>query len=188
MLRSAVFALATAALVGTAVVSLVAEGSETFTFAAAKAPKTGLNEDRLPVTINRWSTDAERDQVARLLAADDSANIHYSLRNGEAVGRLRWPGGLEYTLRYARRTPRADGGADVVLIADSRVWVWWDKPSDLALDEPYTVFHLTLDKNGVGQGRIAPASKARSDTSSGVAVTDLESRPVLLTDFRAQRG
>ena len=187
MLRSAVFALATAALC-TTVVSAIAAEHETFTFAPANAPKTGLGEDRLQITINRWSTDAERDQVAALLAANDAQSIRHTLGNADVVGRLRWPGGLDYALRYARRTPRADGGADVILVTDSRVWVWWDSKADLALDEPFTVIHVRLDKNGIGQGRVAPASKARSDKSFGVAVTDLDTRPALMTDVRAQRG
>jgi hypothetical protein len=62
--------------------------------------------------------------------------------------------------------------------------VWWDTKADLALDERFTVFHIRLDKNGVGEGRMAPASAVRSDKRAGVAVEDLEARPALITDVR----
>jgi hypothetical protein len=186
--RAAALACVTTALVYAATVGVMAEGETAFTFTVANAPKTGLPEDRLQVTVDRWSTDSERDRIASLLAANDTATIAYTLRNADAAGHLRWPGGLEYTLRYARRTPRADGGADIVLVADSRVWVWWDGSNDIGVDEPFTVFHVRVDKNGVGQGRVAPASKVRSDKTAGVAVVDVETRPALITDVRPQRS
>jgi hypothetical protein len=169
-------------------VSAEAEGDERFTFVAANAPKTGLAEDRLQVTISRWSTDAERDQMAAALASTEPGVARRHVGTADVVGRLRWPGGLEYALRYARRTPRADGGADLILVADSRVWVWWDQKADLPLDEPFTVVHVRLEKSGVGEGRLAPASSVRSDKTVGVSLPDYDVRPVLLTDFRTQRG
>jgi hypothetical protein len=189
--RAAVFAGVVATFVcvaGAPASSETIEERATYTFVAADAPKTGLPEERLQVTIDRWSSDDERDRLASLLAANDTQSLRYALRNAEAAGHLRWPGGLEYTLRYARRTERADGGADLVLIADSRVWVWWDSTNDLALDEPFTVFHVRLDRNGVGEGRVAPASRVRPDERAGVAVTDLDTRPALMTDVRPRRG
>ena len=186
--RAAVAACVTAALVCAATVPLTAEGETAFTFTVANAPKTGLAEDRLPVTIHRWSSDSERDQIATLLAANDTASLAYTLKNADAIGHLRWPGGLDYTLRYARQTPRADGGADILLVAESRVWVWWDSSRDIGLDEPFTVIHVRLDKSGTGQGWIAAASDVRSDKTSGLALADVQGRPALITDIRPQRG
>lgn len=168
--------------------SVVAEEQvNAFTFTVTGAPKTGLAEDRLKATIRRWSTDEERDRVASLLSEKDSASLSYTLRNANAIGHLRWPGGLEYTLRYARRTPRPDGGADIVLVADSRVWVWWDQSQNIGAEEPFTVFHVRLGSNGTGEGRIAPASRISADKAAGLMVTDLDSRPALMTDVRPER-
>jgi hypothetical protein len=185
--RNAAFSLVIAALVSTPVVAQT-EGDERYTFTVVNAPETGLGDGRLQVRIERWSTDAERDQLAAVLAENDPAKISYTLRTGEAAGYLRWPGGLDYTLRYARRTPRPDGGADLIFVADSRVWVWWDAKTDLSVNDPYVVFHVRLDKNGIGEGKVAPASKVRSDKTVGVAMTDFDTRPALLTDVRADRG
>ena len=59
---------------------------------------------------------------------------------------------------------------------------------DLPLEEPFSVFRVRLDKNGVGEGRLAPASKVRSGKTIGVSIPDYDARPVLLTDFRTQQG
>jgi hypothetical protein len=186
--RKTVFSVVIALCAGVAAVNAETGRDERFTFVAAHAPKTGLAEDRLQVTISRWSTDAERDQLAAALASSEPGAARHHVGAADVIGRLRWPGGLEYGLRYARRTVRADGGADLILVADSRVWVWWDQKADLPLEEPFTVIHVRLDKSGVGEGRLAPASKVRSDKTVGVSLADYDARPVLLTDFRTQRG
>lgn len=189
-MRLTVLALAIAAsAVAAGNVLIAAEASERFTFAAADAPKTGIpGEERLEVTIDRWSTDAERDRFATALADPEVSSRKYVFRDLEGVGFVRWPAGLQYTVRYARRTPRSDGGADLTLVVDSPVWVWWNTSATIPIDEPFTVVRVTIDRNGVGQGTLVPASKVRTDKALGLQVTDDADRPVLLTDFRAQRG
>jgi len=188
MYRPLAMSLATGMVACTPVLFAQTEGTERFTFTAVNAPASGFGGDRYQLTVDRWSTNTERDGLSAALAANDASTVTHTLRNAPAIGRVRWPGGIEYTLRYARRTTRPDGGSDLVLIADSRVWIWWDAKNDLPLDEPFTVFLVRLDKSGVGEGKVAPASKARSDKMVGVAVPDYDSRPVLLADFRSQRG
>ncbi len=168
---------------------LIAQGEgddEHFTFTVANAPKTGLGSDRLSVTITDWSSDADRDKVAAALAGKDASAISHALNGARAAGYLNWPGGTEYTLQYARKTPRPDGGFDMTLVTESRVWVWWDAKLDPPRDEPFTVFHVRVDKNGVGEGRMASASKVRPDKVAGLAIDDAS--PVMLTDVRRQRG
>lgn len=168
---------------------LIAQGEgddERFTFTVPNAPKTGLGNDRLYVTITEWSGDADRDKVAAALAGKDSAAIANALNGARAAGYLGWPGGTEYTLRYARKMPRPDGGFDMTLVTDSRVWVWWDAKLDPPRDDSFTVFQVRVDKNGVGEGRMASASKVRPDKVAGLAIDDTS--PVMLTDVRRQRG
>ena len=153
-----------------------------FTFTAANAPKDALAKDgRLQLVIKRWSTDEERKMVAGAVA--DPATLLSSFRNVAGIGYLQWPGGLEYTVRYARRTPRADGGADIVLVAERPVWVWWNENAKWSPDPPFTVVHLRVNKDGVGEGRIATATGFTRDDSTGIALTD-QNGPALITDLR----
>jgi hypothetical protein len=159
---------------------------ERFTFAPADAPKTGLNEDRLPLVITRWSTDAERDQVFDALTQKDQEALALALRSTPYLGHLRWPGGLEYTVRYARKTARADG-EDVTLILDHPVWVWWKPEASLhAADSRYTVVHLRLGTDG-GQGTLVSLGDATADKQAGVMVSDSAAPPALITDLRRER-
>jgi hypothetical protein len=166
-------------------VAAQAGAAERFTFSPADAPKTGLQEGRLPLVITRWSTDAERDKVFQALSKqNDPQALSDALGSTPNVGYLQWPGGLEYAVRYARRTPRPGGGEDVTLIVDRAVWVWWKPEASLhASGSPYTIVQLRFDAKG-GEGKLAPLAGAAADKQQGVIVADFAKPPALITDVR----
>lgn len=155
-----------------------------FTFTVAGAPQDGLTRDaRFRVTINRWSTDEERQLLVGAL--NEPARLLDAFRNVGAIGYLQWPGGLEYSVRYARRTPRSDGGADVVLLLERPVWQWWDQNIKWQADQHFTVVQFRVGKDGKGEGRIAVGGGFKSDAQAGIIVTDT-TRPPQLTDVRRE--
>jgi hypothetical protein len=157
--------------------------AEHFTFSPAEAPKSGLDEGRLPLVITRWSTDAERDEVFQALSKKDTDALAMALRSSPFLGYLRWPGGLEYTIRFARTTSRA-GGEDVTLIVDRPVWVWWKPEVSLhGSSTPYTVVQLRFDGRG-GEGKLAALNGAAPDKQAGVLVADYAGAPALITDVK----
>jgi len=165
-------------------------GVERFTFAVPHAPEGTLDGSRFQLTVDRWSTDAERDAVRATIADDGSKNLLDAFRGVSGVGHLRWPGGLEYTVRYARQTTRADGGIDIVLVADRPVWAWWDATlSDAARssERGYSVVQLRLDKAGRGEGRLSLSGPVSADPHTGVTMGDYEKQPVLLNDVLHER-
>lgn len=184
------------ALVGAVVAALACapmllaeEAIERFSFTVANAPKTALpGEDRLEATIHQWSSDADRDRLTTVIAENDPKAIAHTFRSAPMAGFIRWPGGLQYTLRYARRTPRPDGGADIVLVADSRMWVWWDAPFKTGTDDPFTVIQLRVDKDGKGVGKLSTPGMIRGDKAAGVVAAEFETAPAMLMDVRAERG
>ncbi len=157
-----------------------------YTFARPPAPESVVDASRLGFVIERWATDEERDHVKKYLDENGMANLPRAFYNTPNAGHLSWPGGLEYGVRYARRTTRADGGSDIVLVLDRPVWVWWDgsaKPSDL----PAAVVQLRLDKNGRGEGRLSHGGVgAKTDPALGVTLTDYAQAPAILTDVRLE--
>ena len=156
--------------------------AERFTFVAANAPQDGLNKDgRLSLTLQRWSTDAERDRMAA--AAAEPARLLDAFRDVGGIGYLQWPGGVEYTIRYARRAPRSDGGADLTLVAERPLWVWWDTNAKWTPEPGFTVLQLRVNKDGAGEGRAIATTRVKSDKDAGIALADANA-PVLLTDVR----
>ena len=159
-----------------------------FTFARPPAPESTVDpKGRLSAVIERWSTDAERDRTAATIADGGPATLLDAFRDVPRIGSIYWPGGLEYTVRYARRQARPDGGADVVLVTDRPLWMWWDSKA-ASTDYPFTVLHLRLGKDGTGEGRASMGVTVTGDTSAGVVLSDFAKAPAVLTDVRQERA
>jgi hypothetical protein len=186
MHRSFIASLAVAtAVAGTAALSAetTGKGAE-YSFVVANAPKDALSSDgRMRVRLMRWSTDAERTQL--MAALDEPSKLIGALPYVAVAGYLQWPGGLEHSVRYARQTPRPDGGADVVLVVERPLWLWWDPSAKWAAEQHFTVVHLRVNRNGAGEGHIATGSGFRRDSDSGIVVSEM-TKPALLTDVRRE--
>jgi hypothetical protein len=166
--------------------------AERFSFARPPAPDSTVDpKDRLNLVIDRWSSDAERDRMLGVITESGPAKLLDAFWDVSRIGTLYWAGGLEYAVRYARRVARPDGGADVVLVVERPLWVWWD--SNLAKhaaspDHPFTVVQLRLGKDGKGEGRVSFGVPFESDKTAGVLLGDFTKAPALLSDVRRENS
>ena len=186
MHRSLIVSLALAVTVaGTAAISAETAGKiAEYSFVVANAPKDAFSSDgRMRVRLSRWSTDAERMQL--MAALDEPSKLLSALPYVPVAGYLQWPGGLEHGVRYARQTSRPDGGADVVMVVERPLWLWWDPSATWAADQQFTVVHLRMKKDGTGEGRIATGSGFKKDSDSGVVIPET-TQAALLTDVRRE--
>lgn len=185
MHRFFIVVAAAVTLAGTAGLSGEAAGDVAqFTFAVANAPKDVFSSDgRLRLRLLRWSSDDERKQV--MAALDEPAKLLSALPYVGVAGYLQWPGGLEHAVRYARQTARPDGGADIVLVVERPLWLWWDSTAKWAADQQFTVVHMRVNKDGTGEGRIATGDGFRRDAESGIMIADT-TKPALLTNVRRE--
>jgi hypothetical protein len=152
-----------------------------FTFVA------GSNGERFDLVINRWSTDAERDRV-RTMAGTTPAKVLTALGDSGVVGYVHLPGGLDYTIRYARRIERSDGTTDVIALTDHPAWIWWDEGlKERKATYPFTVIQLRIANDGVGTGKLSPWSIGE-DREGGIALADYDTQPSLLTNVRRNTG
>jgi len=155
-----------------------------YSFVVANAPKETFSSDgRLRVRFMRWSTDEERRQL--MAAADERSKLLSALPYVPVAGYLQWPGGLEHSIRYARQTPRPDGGSDIVIVIERPLWLWWDPTAKWAADQQFTVVQLRISKDGTGEGRIATGDGFKRDNESGLVISDT-TKPALLVDVRRE--
>jgi hypothetical protein len=167
-------------------ISSEALAADRFTFARPPAPESAVDpKDRLSVQIDRWSTDAERDQVIASIKGNGEEKLLNAFRDVGRLGTLRWPGGLEYAVRYARREGRSDGGTDLVLVVDRPLWMWWDSTRG-STPYPFSVVQIRLGKDGTGEGRVSLGVPVVSDTTLGVALSDYAKAPAVFTDVRRE--
>ena len=173
VLVSAVAILAT----GPALRAQKQTAADRFTFVA------GTQGERFDLVVNRWSTDVEKDKV-RNLAQTMPATLLSALGDAGIVGYVHLPGGLDYTLRYARRVERADGTTEVVALADAPVWIWWDEGlKERNATYPFTAIQFRIAKDGVGVGKLSSWSIV-GEKDAGIALADYDKEPTLLTSVR----
>jgi hypothetical protein len=158
-----------------------------FTFARPPAPESTVDpKGRLGVTIERWSTDSERDRLFTDLAQSAPDKLLEALRDAPNAGTMSWPGGTLYSVRYARRIARPDGGTDAVFVVDRPLWLWWE-PKPASTPYPYSVIQARLGRDGAGEGRVSLGVPVTSDKALGVVLSDYAKAPAVLTDLRHER-
>ena len=139
------------------------------------------NTTPLDITINRWSTDAERDKLRETLAKGQDALLA-ALQKLPVVGYVNTPGSLRWDLHFARQKPLAEGGQTIILATDRYVSAWEAFHQPRTIDYPFTVFQLQLDKNGHGMGKASIATKVTQDDDGTVELENFSSEPVMLND------
>jgi hypothetical protein len=161
---------------------------ERFSFARPPAPESTVDpKGRMSVDLHRWSTNAERDQLVKAIAENGPEKLLDAFREVGRIGSVSWPGGIEYTVRYAWRSQRPDG-SDIVFVVDRPLWVWWDVKMPSTPYE-FTVIQVRLGKDGSGEGRVSLGVPVASDKTLGVTLSDYAKAPSVLADVRHdQRG
>lgn len=158
-----------------------------FTFARPPAPESTVDpKGRLSVAIARWSTDSERDRLFADVSQNGPDKLLESLRDAPNAGTMYWPGGTLYSVRYARRITRADGGTDAVFVVDRPLWMWWES-QPASTPYPYSLVQVRLGKDGAGEGRISLGVPVSSDKALGAVLSDYAKAPAVLTDVRHER-
>src|SRR5919204_5540741 len=96
-------AFATALLVGAASAhaQTMGEPEEFSAFAVNMGALTGGGTAQLIITVNRWSTNAERDSLFAVLKEKGQNALLDAIRSAKRVGTLRTPNSIGYEMRLA---------------------------------------------------------------------------------------
>jgi hypothetical protein len=160
--------------------------TDRFTFTRPPAPESTVDpKGRLSVEIDRWSIDSERDQLVATLSAEGEEKLLNAFRDVGRIGTLHWPGGLDYTVRYARSENGPDGSTEIVLVVDRPLWMWWES-TPRSTPYEYTLVQMRLGKDGRGDGRISLGVPVRSDKTMGAVLSDYATAPAVLADVRRE--
>jgi hypothetical protein len=158
---------------------------EEFSATAIVNNNLGAGAGRVIMRVERWSTEAQRGQLTRVLLKDGANKLLDQLRDQKSVGTIRTPDSLGYDLRYAHQEPGEDGGRRVVIATDRPIGFWEAVHQPRTIDYPFTVIQMELDKNGEGKGTMSYATKiiARGNT---IELENFASSPVMLNDIHAK--
>jgi hypothetical protein len=162
------------------------EVPETFTALAADLSTTGTGgTGRVDITINRWSTAEEREQLRTVLVEKGTDAVYEALQKMKPVGRIRVNDSLGWDLRYSREVKGSEGRR-IVFATDRPISTTEAVRQPRSIDYKFTVGELrfTGDK---GQGSLSPAVKLRYDQGDQTPeLENLASEPVRLLDVRVR--
>lgn len=160
---------------------------ETFTCFAVSLGTGKANV--IDITINRWSTDEEREMLLTTLQEFGQDKLLAALEKiRPPVGFMRTPNSIGYDLYYARNHPQPDGSRRVVLATNR--WVSFREVSNntRSMQYQFTLIELHLDKNGKGEGKLVPAAKVSWDTKAKkIEIENYNALPVDLVNVTAKK-
>jgi len=139
------------------------------------------------ITIDNWSTDAQRDQLMKVLIEKGPEKLLDTLQKMPRVGSIRTPNSIGYDLHYARKNPLDEGGDQIVLATDRYIGFWEAANRPRTVDYPFTLIEMRVGKDGVGEGKMSLFTKITYDKKKNqIILEDYGSQPVLLTQVRRE--
>ena len=140
------------------------------------------------LVINRWSSDADRDRLMRVMFDKGQERLLQELQKMPRMGYLRTPGSIGWDIHFAAHVPAKDGGERIVLVTDRHMGFREVANRNRTVDYPFTIIELNVPKSGDGDGKITVATRIIPD--SGGRIVTLENydiQPVLLTKVTRER-
>ena len=140
-------------------------------------------------TIERWSTDAEREQLLSVIKGEREATRANQVLLGilqamPKAGYIRTPGSIGWELRYARQSPLDEGGRRIVVATDRPVSLWEARNMARSMDYPFTIIEIQLDKNDHGVGKILAGTRLFVDKSNNLVLENYGQQPVRFNEIK----
>jgi len=165
--RMIIGALAVAALVGFAapVAAQFTEVAPTkkdpLRFEAFAVQMQGGMAGMVMITIERWTTDEERNALVGLLAnttlrEQDQEKLVKALQDiKERAGFLNTPNSMGWDIKYAYQTQLPDGGRQVVVVTDKPVSFFAASRNTRTMDYAFTLIEMRFPKGSdKGEGKL----------------------------------
>ena len=192
MRLSAVLVLAVAAMEPTGsasrLVTAIPEPSLRMSAVAVNMSNVGRGgANVVDIEIDRWSTEAERDDLIAAFNAQGPDALLSKLQGVKRVGYMRLPNTLGYDLHYARKHPGDDGSEQIVIATDRRIGFWEARNQPRTIDYPFTLIDIRLKSAGEGEGKMSVATKiSYNKKKHAVELENYASEPVRLTTVRVE--
>jgi len=149
----------------------------------------GPRTTTLDFTIERWSTDAERNQLLSIITENKNPTdqLLRTLQRMPSVGHIRTPETLAWDLRYAHQSKLDEGGRRIVLATDRPMGFREVANQTRTVDYPFTIIEIRLNDNDEGEGKILAGTKIFVDKNKNVVLENYGQQPVRFNQIRKQR-
>jgi hypothetical protein len=150
---------------------------------------SGPSTATVDFTVERWSTDAERDALLGVMREEKDVNrandlLLKALVKMPKVGHIRTPQTLAWDLHYAHQTPIEGGGRRIVLATDRPIGFREARNSARTMDYPFTIVEIRLDANDKGEGKILAGTRLEIDKNNTLVIENYAQQPVRFNNIR----
>lgn len=137
------------------------------------------------ITVNRWSTAAERENALTILREKGPNGLLELLQKSSRVGSLRTTESIGYDLRYAIQDPLPEGGRRVLLVTDRPLGFYEARNRPHTIDYPLTVIEMSLKPDGTGQGTLSLAARMLP-AGKNIVVENFDTQPIRLNRIQTR--
>ena len=142
----------------------------------------------LQITIDCWSTAAERESLIAAFMKDGQDGLLDELQKKKPVGYLKLPNTLGYDLKYARQVPGEDGGRRIIVGTDRKMTFQEISNQSITTDYPFTLLELHVNNEGVGEGRLSALTKITANKKKQtIEIENWGDAPARLTEVKPIR-
>jgi len=139
------------------------------------------------LTINRWSTDEERNRLLAVFRNKGQDALLSELQRLPKVGYINTPGSLSYDLRFALQREEPEGGRMIFVMTDRPIGGWEARNRPRTIDYLFTLIQLHLDKDGNGEGKASIYTKITEAKDGTIELENFSNQPVSLNQIRKVR-
>jgi hypothetical protein len=140
----------------------------------------------LVITVNRWSTPAERDTLLTLLREKGQQAFFEGVRDSRRVGSIRTTQSIGYELRVAIDEPGPDGGRRIFLFTDRPIGFLEATNRPHSIDYQLTVIEMSIGPNGKGEGTLSLAAKV-IPAGKNLVIENYDTQPIRLTRVESRK-
>ncbi len=140
-----------------------------------------VKSGQVMITIERWSTPEERNQLIEAFKTGGQDALFKVLTKLPKVGYIRVPQTTAWDLHYAYQWPQPDGGRIIIIGTDRKVGYREARSSYRTMDYPFELIQMKLDKDNRGEGKLSYATKiSLSKDGTHVELENYDTAPVTL--------
>jgi hypothetical protein len=144
---------------------------------------------RLEIVIEGWSRDATRDKLIEALkeeGSDKLLDVLQSIR--PRVGYIRTTTNLGWDIQYAQEYPLPEGGRRIVFATDRPMSFREASARPRSSDYEFMLCEIRLNRDGTGEGKLAPMSKIAFDRKKQVIeIENYGLEPIRLTQVTVEK-
>ncbi len=151
---------------------------------------SGPSTATVDFTIERWSTEDERQKLIAVFLEEKNVNranekLLDALQRLPKVGYIRTPDRLAWDLHYAHQTPLENGGRRIVLGTDRPIGFREARNQPRSMDYPFTIVEVQLDKDDKGVGKILAGTKLYMDKkTNSLVLENYGQQPIRFNEIR----